>query len=71
MRHYNWMTALVLVVAGTGCSPQGDDDTTAAGTPPDEPQHVWKEQVQTLDKARAVEQTLMDAQQRRAAEQPE
>ena len=67
MRSYSFMA--VLLLAAAGCSPQNDEPTAAA--PPAEPQHVWKEQVQTLDKARQVEDTLMDAQQRRAASLPE
>lgn len=42
-----------------GCS--GDDNGDAVGSPVKE--HVWKEQVQTLDKARNVEQTLRQAAQ--------
>jgi hypothetical protein len=67
MRHYSLIT--VLVLAAAGCSPQNDEPAAAKSA--DEPQHVWKEQVQTLDKARQVEDTLMDAQQRRAESLPE
>lgn len=69
MRNYiSLMAALLLATAG--CSPQ-NDEPTAAVTPAEEPQHVWKDQVQALDKAKQVEQTLMDAQQRRIESQPE
>lgn len=62
MHKYRVAIAALLLSSMTGCSPQ--DNEPSANAAGDEPQHVWKDQVQTLDKARAVEQTLMDAQQR-------
>ena len=62
-RQLRFLLPLLGLVA---CSRQ-DQETASAGG---EPQHVWKEQVQTLDKARQVEDTLIDAHRRRA-EEPE
>jgi hypothetical protein len=40
----------------TSCSPGDDQASGQAGG-----DHVWKEQVATMDKAKAVEKTVMDA----------
>ncbi len=61
-KHISLTAALLLPLAG--CSPQ-NDEPTAASAAADGPQHVWKEQVQSLDKAKQVEQTLKDAHQLR------
>jgi len=53
-----------LLMAGlVSCSRQQEE--TGAADVSSEPGHVWKDQVKTLDKARQVEQTLMDTHQRR------
>lgn len=46
------VTSMMLLA---GCS-SGDDQGNQAGG-----DHVWKEQVDTMDKARATEQAVMDA----------
>lgn len=48
---------LVLTVALVGCTEDKDVSTKA----PSRDDHVWKEQVQALEKAKAVEKTLQDA----------
>jgi len=51
-----------------GCSSPSDDAEDAQGAAREKQGNVWQDQVKTLDKARAVEQTLMDAQKRRDAD---
>ncbi len=58
-------TGIFLIIALSGCSSPSDE---AQESTEKKQQHVWQEQVETLDKARAVEQTLIDAQKRRDAE---
>jgi hypothetical protein len=50
-----WTTVMFLLLAA--CS-SGDDQS---GKPASRVDHVWKEQVGTMDKARATEDTVMDA----------
>ncbi|HEY7840361.1 MAG TPA: hypothetical protein VIC61_02225 [Gammaproteobacteria bacterium] len=47
-----WLAILLI----TGCSSGNDQASGQAGG-----DHVWKEQVETMDKAKAVEKTVMDA----------
>jgi hypothetical protein len=47
-----WLAILLI----TGCSSGNDQASGQAGG-----DHVWKEQVATMDKAKAVEKTVMDA----------
>jgi hypothetical protein len=54
----------VLLMAGLASCSRPHEETGSADVS-GEPRHVWKDQVQTLDKARQVEQTLMDAHKRR------
>lgn len=53
----------LLIICGllvlAGCSKTAEQSDSAAGT--SQPGHVWQDQVQTLDKARQVEQTVLDA----------
>ena len=54
-----------LLMAGlAGCSRQHEE--TGSADVSGEPRHVLKDQLQMLDKAGQVEQTLMDAHKRRA-----
>lgn len=48
-----FVTALLGIGILTGCSP----DSEQANKVP-EGEHVWKQQTQTIDRARSVEQTL-------------
>jgi len=57
--------AVLLTIGLAGCSKKDDEAAPASGG---EPAHVWKEQVRELDKAKQVEQTLMDAHQRQVEE---
>ena len=65
MKNRLFVVNLLLVLAACSESGQQADKANSAA----QPEHVWQEQVQTLDKARQVEQTLMDAHQRRDQEQ--
>ena len=47
---------LMVLVSLVGC---GSDEKVAKG------EHVWKEQTKALDKAKAVEKTLMDSARQR------
>lgn len=59
--------AISIFLMLSGCSGnEGDNSTAAAGD--EEPQHVWDEQVKTIDKARQLEQDMNDAFRRRAEE---
>ncbi len=59
---YRWIVMGCLAGLVSACSSPSDDAAESTG---DKPGHVWQEQVDTLDKARGVEQTLMDARQQR------
>lgn len=59
---------LLLVSLLAGCSDSGQQADSAADS--SKPQHLWQEQVEILDKARQVEQTLLDARQRRDDQLP-
>lgn len=48
-----YLASLALAGALAGCSP------------PEEGEHVWKEQVQTIDRAKGVEQVLQEGADRR------
>ena len=63
----NQLIIPLLLFCSVACSRQGEETPVAS----DEPQHVWKEQVQALDKAKQVEQTLMDAHQQRNTGEPQ
>ena len=63
----NRLFVLNLLLVLAACSESGHEADKANSAA--QPEHVWKEQVQTLDKAQQVEQTLMDAQQRRDQQQ--
>ncbi len=62
------ITGLLLMVMLYGCSSSSDEAKDATDVTAKKPENVWQDQVKTLDKARTVEQTLMDAQKRRDAE---
>jgi len=52
--------AVLLALGGLGaCSTQDEED--ASKDTASEPQHPWKDQVKALDKAKQVEQDMMDA----------
>ena len=55
---YKWIMMACLAGLTMGC-----DDTVEITE--QKPAHVWQDQVDTLDKARDVEKTLLDAQQQR------
>ncbi|TCK17369.1 hypothetical protein DFR30_0598 [Thiogranum longum] len=57
-----WIIIACLAGLASACSSPSDDATESAA---DKPEHVWQDQVDTLEKARGVEQTLMDARQQR------
>jgi len=60
-----WIAGICMTVVLYGCSSPSEDTTDTAAK---KQEHVWQEQVETLDKARGVEQTLLDAQKQRDAE---
>jgi hypothetical protein len=49
-----------------GCSPGGDEPAPTPGA--GEPQHVWKDQVKALDKAKGLEQDMNKAFEQRNQE---
>lgn len=59
----NILSAAVAVLVFSACA--GDPEPPAGQAAADEQaadaEHVWKEQVETIDRAREVEQTLKDA----------
>jgi hypothetical protein len=58
--------AISVFLAVQGCSGKNSEDSVpAAGG---EPQHVWKKQVETIDKARKLEEDMNDAFRSRAGE---
>jgi hypothetical protein len=66
---------VLTVLAVAGCAGSDDDDTTGPAKKTARPAEdtVFRDQVQTLDRARGVEQQLMDsaATQRKALEEQE
>ena len=62
------LTGVLLLAMLYGCSSSSDEAKDATDTTAKKQENVWQDQVKTLDKARAVEQTLMDAQKRRDAD---
>lgn len=56
----------ILILAISGCSDKGPDQNATAG--PNEPQHVWKDQVKALDKAKHLEGDMNAAFGKRAEE---
>ncbi|VAW77472.1 hypothetical protein MNBD_GAMMA15-2176 [hydrothermal vent metagenome] len=67
---HKWMLVTCLSSLIMACSPPSDDAADATSKTEKPPEHVWQDQVETLDKAREVEKTLLDAQKRRDAEMP-
>ncbi len=65
-----WIVVTCLSGLVMACSSPSDDtpdvDDSAAGPA----EHVWQDQTDTLDKAREVEKTLLDARKRRDADMP-
>jgi hypothetical protein len=55
-----------LMLAVSGCSNKQSDQDAAAGS--GDPQHVWKEQVKALDKAKNLEGDMNAAFEKRADE---
>ena len=69
MNRQGLLLAMLLATGMMACSSQ--DDVTEKVDKTDKangPQHPWKTQVEALDKAKHVEQDMMDAYQRRAQE---
>jgi ABC-type sulfate transport system substrate-binding protein len=54
---------VLLIFLLSGCSGKDPDDQAGAAG---EPQHVWKEQVKALDKARGLEQEMNAAYKKKA-----
>ena len=57
---------VLLIYTLQGCSPSGDESTPTPGA--GEPQHVWKDQVKALDKAKGLEQDMNKAFEQRNQE---
>jgi hypothetical protein len=55
-----------LILAISGCSNKQSDQNATAD--PGQPQHVWKEQVKALDKAKNLEDDINAAFEKRAEE---
>ena len=66
MVKYGFALGLVCILGLSSCSRQ--EEGTQAAAPSAEPQHVFKDQVQALDKAKQVEKTIMDTHERRSEE---
>lgn len=60
------VAGLFLILAIASCSDKQADKNAAAGS--GEPQHVWKEQVKALDKAKRLEDDMNAAFEKRAKE---
>ncbi|GMQ87193.1 MAG: hypothetical protein BMS9Abin08_0391 [Gammaproteobacteria bacterium] len=59
----------VLLAMGLGaCSTQDEEAASVDAASESKPQHLWKDQQKALQKAREVEQDLMDAFKRRDEE---
>ncbi|VAW74152.1 hypothetical protein MNBD_GAMMA13-971 [hydrothermal vent metagenome] len=59
---YRWIVIACLAGVTLACSSPSDNTDS---TPEKKVENVWQGQVDTLEKARGVEQTLMDAQKKR------
>ena len=59
---YKWILMASMAVLTMSCSSPSDDTAETTET---RPEHVWQDQVDTIDKAREVEKTLLDSQQQR------
>lgn len=68
---HKWMLVTCLSGLMMACSPPSDDAGDAASKTEKPPEHVWQDQAETLDKAREVEKTLLDAQKRRDEAMPQ
>jgi len=69
MNRQGFVLAVLLATGPVACSSQDDVTETVDRTDKaKEPQHPWRSQVKALDKAKNVEQDMMDAYQRRAQE---
>lgn len=60
--------ALLALAAGCAQSNNNDNDNDDQDQPEESVKHVWSGQVGTIDKARGVEQTLMQSAQRQSGE---
>ncbi len=60
--------AVLLAMGLAACSTQDEEAAAADAAGKSEPQHPWKDQQKALQKARQVEQDLMDAFKRRDEE---
>ena len=61
MRRYMVVSVVMTAAVLLGCSDTGKDEDAVRGDSAAESGHVWDEQVQTLEKARQVEQKMLDA----------
>jgi len=59
---------VLLIYTLQGCSPSGDESTPTPTPGAGEPQHVWKDQVKALDKAKGLEQDMNKAFEQRNQE---
>jgi hypothetical protein len=60
------VSGVLLIYALSGCSPNNDDRTRTSETA--EPQHIFKDQVNALDKAKGLEQDMNKAFEQRNLE---
>ena len=65
----NGVMAVALLALAAGCTQSNDnDDNDDQDQPEGSVKHVWSGQVGTIDKAKGVEQTLMQSAQRQNSE---
>ncbi len=68
MNRQRLVLAVLLAIGLGACSTQDEEAAAADAASESEPQHPWKDQQKALQKARQVEQDLMDAFNRRDEE---
>ena len=66
MRYGAMIPVMLLVAELAACS--GRDEDVSSTDPDSKPEHVWQEQVETLDKARQLELDVLEAHKQRADE---
>ena len=62
------MIAVVMLALVAGCAQRNDNDSDDQDQPEESVKHVWSGQVGTIDKAKGVEQTLMQSAQQQSGE---
>lgn len=64
----NGVMAMALLALAAGCAQSTSNDDDDQDQPEESVKHVWSGQVGTIDKAKGVEQTLMQSAQQQSSE---